>query len=511
MVPDEADGWVALYGNVLRTGEPIRFERELVATGRHLELSAFRVEPASRKQVAVLFKDVTARKRAELELRRLNETLEARVAEAIAERLQEQERLREAEEALRQAQKMEAVGQLTGGLAHDFNNLLAGISGAFEMIGVRLAQGRSADVENYLSAGQGATRRAAALTHRLLAFSRRQTLQPKPVDINRLMTEFVDLVRRTVGPAIEVETVAAAGCGSTMVDPTSSRTRCSTCASTRATRCRDGGKITIETGNKWLDERTAIARSARSRPVRHGLRQRHRHRHRQGDPRARVRSVLHHQAARRRHRARPVDGLRLRAAEPRPCADLFGGRAGHDGVHLPAAARRRRGARMMRRAPRRASRTEAGETVLVVDDEPTIRMLVADALGDLGYACRRSRATAPSGLKILQSAERIDLLITDVGLPGGLNGRQVADAARATRPDLQGPVHHRLCRERRVQPRPCRTRHGGADQAVRRRPACVAGRAHAEGSVTPRMPCARRAWRVAYCSAWKPDALTMSR
>ena len=87
MVPDEADGWIALYGNVLRTGEPIRFERELVATGRHLELSAFRVEPASRKQVAVLFKDVTARKRAELELRRLNETLEARIAEAIAERM----------------------------------------------------------------------------------------------------------------------------------------------------------------------------------------------------------------------------------------------------------------------------------------------------------------------------------------------------------------------------------------------------------------------------------------
>jgi len=261
MVPDEADGWVALYGNVLRTGEPTRFERELVATGRHLELSAFRVEPASRKQVAVLFKDVTARKRAELELRRLNETLEARVAEAIAERMQEQERLGEAEEALRQAQKMEAVGQLTGGLAHDFNNLLAGISGALEMIGVRLAQGRSADVEKYLSAGQRATRRAAALTHRLLAFSRRQTLQPKPVNINRLMTEFVELVRRTVGPAIEVETIAAGGLRLTMVDPNQLENALLNLCINARDAMPHGGKITIETGNKWLDERTAIART----------------------------------------------------------------------------------------------------------------------------------------------------------------------------------------------------------------------------------------------------------
>ena len=118
----------------------------------------------------------------------------------VTDRLAEQDRLRKTEEALRQAQKMEAVGQLTGGLAHDFNNLLAGISGAFQMIGVRLAQGRTRDVDKYVTAGQGAARRAASLTHRLLAFSRRQTLSPKPIVVNRLMTEFVELVPQVGRP-----------------------------------------------------------------------------------------------------------------------------------------------------------------------------------------------------------------------------------------------------------------------------------------------------------------------
>jgi signal transduction histidine kinase/ActR/RegA family two-component response regulator len=435
MVPDEADGWVALYGDVLRTGEPIRFERELVATGRHLELSAFRIEPAARKQVAVLFKDVTARKRAELELRRLNETLEARVAQAIAERMQEQERLREAEAALRQAQKMEAVGQLTGGLAHDFNNLLAGISGAFEMIGVRLAQGRSADVEKYLSAGQRATRRAAALTHRLLAFSRRQTLQPKPVNINRLMSEFVELVRRTVGPAIEVETVAAGGLWLTMVDPNQLENALLNLCINARDAMPNGGKITIETANRWLDERTALSRTL--------------------DPGQYVTVCVSDTGS-------GIDKAILdRVFDPffttKPMGEGTGlglsmvygfARQSHGHVriysevgqgtmvciYLP----RHVGDEATDEAPGSASvsRTEAGETVLIVDDEPTIRMLVTDSLGDLGYACKEA-ADGASGLKILQSPERIDLLITDIGLPGGLNGRQLADAARVTRPDLK--------------------------------------------------------------------------
>ncbi|HWV12446.1 MAG TPA: histidine kinase dimerization/phospho-acceptor domain-containing protein, partial [Sphingobium sp.] len=253
MVPDEADGWLDLYGGVLHSGDPVRFQRELVATGRHLDVSAFRVGAFENRQVAVLFNDVTEQLRAEAALRQLNETLELRISEALAER-------EEAEAALRQAQKMEAVGQLTGGLAHDFNNLLAGISGAFEMIGVRLAQGRTADVERYLAAGQGATRRAAPLTHRLLAFSRRQTLSPKPTVINRLLSDFAELVRRTVGPAYEVQTVAAGGLWAALVDANQLENALLNLCINARDAMPGGGKITVETANRWLDERTARER-----------------------------------------------------------------------------------------------------------------------------------------------------------------------------------------------------------------------------------------------------------
>ena len=211
MVPDEADGWAELYGSVLRTGVPIRFERELVATGRYLELAAFRIEPPSRRQVAVLFQDITSRKKADEALQRMNETLEARVAEAIAER-------KHAEDALRQSQKMEAVGQLTGGIAHDFNNLLTGIIGSLDLLQVRLRQGRTTEIDHYVAAAQGASKRAAALTHRLLAFSRRQTLDPKQTDVNRLVIGMEELIRRTVGPQITVEVVTAGGLWSTLID-----------------------------------------------------------------------------------------------------------------------------------------------------------------------------------------------------------------------------------------------------------------------------------------------------
>ena len=552
MVPDEADGWVKLYVEVLKTGQPIRFERELVATGRYLELAAFRVEPASRREVAVLFKDVTARKRAERALQELNETLEARVAAALAERkvladivegtnafvqvvdldfrwiavngaatrefkrlfgvapkvgarvidvldqqlqeretlrriwsralggedfseivalgadgerrhyemhmsmlydadgnrigayqfaydvserLGEQERLRRAEEALRQAQKMEAVGQLTGGLAHDFNNLLAGISGAFQMIGVRLAQGRTRDVDKYVTAGQGAARRAAALTHRLLAFSRRQTLSPQPIVVNRLMTDFVELVRRTVGPSIDVETIEAGGLWPTLVDANQLENALLNLCINSRDAMPDGGRITIETANKWLDERAARERSLE--PGQYisicvsdtGV----------GIDKATLERVFEPFFTTKPTGQGTGLGLsmvygfaRQSNGHVRIYSEL--GKGTMVCIYLP----RHHGEEQIEadRAPTPEPSRAADAVVLVIDDEPTVRMLITDALGDLNYTCIEA-TDGPSGLDVLRSGKRIDLLITDVGLPGGLNGRQVADAAQALRPDLK--------------------------------------------------------------------------
>ncbi|WP_066763070.1 ATP-binding protein [Sphingobium sp. CCH11-B1] len=429
MVPDEAEGWVELYGGVLRTGKPIRFQRELEATGHHLDISSFRVGPFENRQVAVLFKDITDQIRVQKALHDLNETLEARIAEALAER-------EEAETALRQAQKMEAVGQLTGGLAHDFNNLLAGISGALEMIGVRLAQGRMADVDRYLAAGQGAARRASALTHRLLAFSRRQTLSPRPIVVNRLLGDFSELVRRTVGPQISVETIAASGLWPALVDANQLENALLNLCINARDAMPHGGRITIETANRWLDDR--IARE-------HGLTPGQYVTICTSDTGTGIEKSIIDRVFDPFFTTKPIGqgtGLGL---------SMVYGFARQSNGHVRIYSEAGQGTMVCIYLPRYRGEAEAedivpagdlpvgadaGETVLVIDDEPSVRMLVCDSLSDLGYQCVEA-GDGPTGLRILESRARIDLLVTDVGLPGGLNGRQVADAARALRPDLR--------------------------------------------------------------------------
>jgi signal transduction histidine kinase len=162
-----------------------------------------------------------------------------------------------AEEALRRSQKMEAVGQLTGGLAHDFNNILAGISGSMELMGTRLAQGRISDIDRYLTRAQSALKRAAALTQRLLAFSRRQTLDPKASVLNRVVAGMHDLITRSVGPMVEVETISMAGLWTSFVDVGQFENALLNLCINARDAMPDGGKLTIEMSNCWFDERAA--------------------------------------------------------------------------------------------------------------------------------------------------------------------------------------------------------------------------------------------------------------
>ncbi len=430
MVPDEADAWVARYGEVLRTGKSIRFQQELVATGRYLELAAVRIEPESRRQVAVMFQDITARRRAELALAKLNSTLEQQVEERTAE-------LMAAEEALRHSHKMEAVGQLTGGLAHDFNNILAGISGSLEMMNTRLAQGRVGDLARYINGAVGATKRAAALTQRLLAFSRRQTLDPKTLNINSLIDGMLDLVTRSVGPGIHVETIGAAGLWTTYVDAGQLENALLNLCINARDAMPAGGKLTIETCNRWMDDKSARLRGLEpGQYVSLSI----------SDTGTGMSQDVIDRAFDPFYTTKPMGqgtGLGL---------SMVYGFAGQSGGAVRIYSEVGQGTTICLYLPRHmgdveiteepheaasdAPRADGGETILVVDDEPLVRMLAVEELQDLGYSVIEAEDGA-SALKILNSALDISLLITDVGLPGGMNGRQLADAARVKRPELE--------------------------------------------------------------------------
>ena len=439
--PDDKDGLAHAIDVVIAQGGPFAHQyRVRRADGRYYWIEANgRVDHAADGTPlhfpGVLI-DVEERRAIEAErdkalaaLRTLNETLEIRVAERSAELMQ-------AEEKLRQSQKMEAVGQLTGGLAHDFNNLLAGISGALELMETRIAQGRLRELDRYLVAAQGAAKRAAALTHRLLAFSRRQTLAPRPVDVNQLIDGLTELIQRTVGPGIQVETVGAAGLWPALVDPSQlENSLLNLCINARDAMPK-GGRITIETANRWMDREIARAQdlpegqylslcvtdtgvgippevAARvfepfftTKPIGQGT----------GLGLSMIYGFARQSGGQVRLYSEVGQGTTLCIYLPRylgeaPAAEGLATRLDVAG-------------------------TSQGETVLIVDDEPTVRMLVMDILEDLGYAVIEA-ADSLTGLKILQSDVHLDLLITDVGLPGGMNGRQMADAGRQSRPGLK--------------------------------------------------------------------------
>jgi PAS domain S-box-containing protein len=343
---------------------------------------------------------------------------------------------RQAEEALRQSQKMEAIGQLTGGIAHDFNNLLAAIMGSLELMQSRIARGRVYELHRYIEAAQAASKRAAALTHRLLAFSRRQTLSPAVTDLRTLVKSMEDLIRRTMGPQIELGVVATDDLWMAHVDQNQLENALLNLCINARDAMPDRGRLTVETANFVVDERMG----------------------REGDMVPGEYASL--SVSDTGNGMTPE--VKSRAFDPffttKPLGSGTGlglsmiyGFAKQSGGQVRIYSEVGRGATVCLYFPRCVSDGESaqssietvvapqaaqGEAVLVVDDEELVRMIVIDVLEDLGYLSLEA-VDAASSLKILQSGVRIDLLVTDVGLPGGMNGRQLAAAARALRPDLK--------------------------------------------------------------------------
>jgi PAS domain S-box-containing protein len=344
------------------------------------------------------------------------------------------DRLKATEEALLQAQKMEAVGQLTGGIAHDFNNLLTGIVGSLDLLQTRLNQGRTENVARYINAAMTSANRAAALTHRLLAFARRQPLIPKSVDANQLVVSLEDLLRRTIGETIDLEIAAPDDLWCTLCDSNQLESALLNLAINARDAMPDGGKLTITTANARIGGLTAetpallpgdyicievtdtgVGMSAEvaarafdpfftTKPIGQGT----------GLGLSMIYGFARQSNGHVTIDSRLGQGTSIKLYLPRHLGDIAASHAS---------------------AARVAEHAATGETVLVVEDEPVVRGVILEMLHEEGYRTLEA-VDGPSGLRILRTNGRVDLLITDVGLPG-MNGRQLADQARETRPGLK--------------------------------------------------------------------------
>ena len=383
--------------------------------------------------------DITAQVNAEEALRELNESLEQRVAARTRELATANELLQveiseraHAEEALRHAQKMDAIGQLTGGIAHDFNNMLTGVLGALDLIQRRVAAGRVSEIDRYIEAAMSSANRAASLTHRLLAFARRQSLNPQPVQVNRMVLSMEELLRRTLGENIELEIDLGPGMRLTNTDEHQLENALLNLVINARDAMPEGGRLLVrtelitlgsaqeglmpgdyvrlavqDTGCGMPPEVIACAFDPffTTKPIGQGT----------GLGLSMVYGFMSQTGGHVQLDSVVAQGTRIELYLPCHVENAV---PSVDVQHAPA--------------PRRASQ---GERVLVVEDEPDVRLLVVDVLRDLGYVVADA-ADGPSALLHLQGSARIDLLVSDVGLPG-MNGRELAEIARQHRPGLK--------------------------------------------------------------------------
>ena len=408
----------------------------------YVELSASRWKNDNHVHVTAILRDAGERRTAEMELRaseerfrasakalaELNATLEQRVIERTNQLL-------EAEDALRQSQKMEAIGQLTGGIAHDFNNLLQGIVGALNMVQKRMTEGRISEVERFLHGAVSSAQRASTLTHRLLAFSRRQPIDPRPIDVNALVGSIEELVRRSLGEGVKMVISGADDLWLTRCDANQLENAILNLAINARDAMPDGGTLTISTVNASFDAAQALMRDLQA-----------------GDY---VVLRIHDTGV-----GMPPD-VQARAFDPFFTTKPLGKGTGLGLSMIYGFARQAEGAVRIKSEvgngttielslprfdgntsvvfsePPSAAEDGTGnnEVVLVAEDEEVVRLLVVEVLNDLGYRVLEA-ADGRAALRILQSAQKIDLFVTDIGLPE-INGRQVVDAAREIRSSLK--------------------------------------------------------------------------
>ena len=434
--PDDSEQVRLAFEHYAR-GEDLDLEFRLVRpTGEKwlaCNAKAFRDASGNLSYVAGACTDISARKHAEQalrdsenRLRQLNEDLEARVAAEVAERSR-------TEEALRQAQKMEAVGQLTGGIAHDFNNLLTGIIGSLDLMQRRNRRGEVEEVERYINAAVTSAQRAAALTQRLLAFSRRQTLDLKAVDVNLLVASLEDLLHRTTGENIRLQTELSAGLLPACMDVNQLESALINLVINARDAMPHGGKITLSTGS--------YHQGSTPDPKKRGLSEGDYILLKVADTGTGMTPEVIERAFEPFFTTKPIGqgtGLGLsmvygyiKQAKGYIEIESAPGAGTSVCLYLPA----HKGETATAQVEPERTPQGTGETILVVEDEPIVRSLVIEVLNDLGYKTLEA-AEASEALTITESTQRIDLMVSDVGLPG-MNGRQLAEIARQQRPGLK--------------------------------------------------------------------------